>query len=142
MTLGQRTHLARLLNGKPPRPITALQILEPIDRDTTRPRRELQQPRLLLGIPRPNHLPEVLDDVVLFLVAAVVGVFLPVVDVDVGYATDQEFEFALVEDVDEVGGDELVEAGDEGGELFGDAFLDLPFCYESRRRLRVSTYLR
>lgn len=131
MTLRQRPHLPRLLNRKPPGPITALEILEPIDRDPTRARRKLQQPALLLRVPGADDLPEVLDHVILLLVAAVIGVFLPVVDVDVGDAADQQFEFALVEHVDEVGGDELVEAGDEGVELFGDAFLDLPFCDES-----------
>lgn len=131
MTLRQRINVPTLLDRKPSRSITPLQILEPIDGNPTRPRRELQQPRLLLRVPRADHLPEVLDHLILFLVAAVVGVFLPVLDVDVGDAADQELEFTLVEHVDEIGGDELVEAGDEGVELLLDTFLDLPFSDES-----------
>jgi hypothetical protein len=131
MTFGQRSNLTRLFNRKPSRPIGALQILEAIHRDPARPRRKLQQSTLLLRVPRSNHLPEILDHVVLLLVAAVVGVFLPVVHVDVGDTADEEFELALVEDIDQVGGDELVKAGDEGPELFGDTLLDLPFGYES-----------
>lgn len=131
MTLRQLIRLARLLNRKASRPITPLQILESVDRNTTRPRRKLQEARLLLRIPATNALPEVLNDLVVFRVAAVVCVFFPVVDVDVGDAADEEFEFAFVEDVDEVGGDELVEAGDEGLELFFDALLNAPFGDES-----------
>jgi hypothetical protein len=138
MTLRQRPHLACLLNRKPPGPITALQILKPIHGNPTRPRRKLQESALLLGIPGADHLPKVLNDLVLFLVAAVVGMLLPVVDVDVGDAADEELEFAFVKDVDQVGGDQLVEAGDEGGELFRDAFLDLPFRDESSLSVGVS----
>lgn len=47
-----------------------------------------------------TDLPEVDDDLVGFGVASVVGVFLPVLDVDVGDAADEQLEFALVEDVD------------------------------------------
>ena len=131
MTLRQRRNLPSLLNRKPPRPVRALQVLETVDRDTTGARRELQESGLLLGVPGADDLPEVLDHLVLLLVAAVVGVFLPVVDVDVRDTADQELEFALVEDVDEIGGNELVEAGDEGTELLFHALLDLPFCEES-----------
>jgi hypothetical protein len=63
-------------------------------------------------------------------------VLLPVVHVDVRDAADQQLELALVEDVDEVCRDELVEAGDEGGELLFDPLLDAPFGYEAK--LRVS----
>ena len=130
MTLRQRRNLPSLLNRKASRPVRPLQVLEAIDRNTTGSRRELQESRLLLRVPGTDDLPEILDHLVLFLVAAVVGVFLPVVDVDVRDATDQELEFALVEDVDEIGGDELVETCDEGSELLFHALLDLPFCKE------------
>ena len=56
--------------------------------------------------------------------------FLPVVDVDVGDTADQELEFALVEDVDKVGGNQFVEACDEGVELLFYALFDLPFGEE------------
>ena len=128
MTLWQRRNLASLLNCKPSWPITALQILESIDRNPRCSGGELQKSTLLLGVPCPDDLPEVLDHLVLFLIATVVGVFLPVVHVDVRDAADQQFEFALVEDVDQIGRDEFVETGDEGLELLFDTLLDFPFC--------------
>ena len=51
---------------------------------------------------------------------------LPVLDVDIGDTADEEFEFTFVEDVDEVWGDELVEAGDKGIELLFHSLLDPP----------------
>lgn len=131
MTLRQRIDLARLLNRETSRPITALQILETVDGDTGRPRRKLQQPRLLFRVPRADHLPEVLDHLVALLVPAVVGMLLPVLDVDVGDTTDEELELALVKDIYEFGGDKLVEAGDEGVELLLYSGLDLPLGDES-----------
>lgn len=105
MTLRQLRRLTRLLNRKPSGTIRTLQILEPVNRDTRSTSSKLQKTRFLLSIPRPDTLPEVLDDLVVFGVASVVGVFLPVLDVDVCYSTDEEFEFSFVEDVDEVGWD-------------------------------------
>jgi hypothetical protein len=131
MTLRQLIRLPRLLNRKPARSITTLQILEAIHRNPARTRRKLQETGFLLGVPAADALPEVLYDFVVLRVAAVVGVLLPVVDVDVGDAADEQLEFALVEDVDQVRGDELVEARDEGLELLFDALLDAPFGDES-----------
>jgi hypothetical protein len=131
MTLGQLIRLSRLLNRKASGSITSLQILEAINRDARGARCKLQQARLLLGVPAADALPEVLDDFVVFCVAAVVGVFFPVFDVNVGDAANQELKLALVEDVDEIRGDEFVEAGDEGLELFFNALLDAPFGNES-----------
>ena len=84
-----------------------------------------------------THRPKVLDDLVRFGVPPVVGVLLPVVDVDVGNAADQQLEFALVEYVNQVRRDELVEAGDEGVELVLDALLDAPFGDEAFEKLVV-----
>jgi hypothetical protein len=126
MRLWQLVGLTSLFNRKPPRSVATLQILETIDRNTRSTRGELQQTRLLLGIPAADTLPEVLDDLIVFGVTAVVGVFLPVFNVDIGDTTDKKFEFTLVENVHEIGGDELVEAGDEGLELLLDALLDPP----------------
>jgi hypothetical protein len=131
MTLRQLIRLSRLLNRKAPWPITPLKILEAVNRNARRPRRKLQQAALLLGVPAADAFPKVLNDFVVFRVAAVVCVFLPVLDVDVGDTADQELELALVEDVDEVCGDQLVETGDEGLELLFDALLDAPFGDES-----------
>lgn len=127
MTLRQGIHTPALLDREPPRAITALQILEPVHRDAACARGELQQSALLLRIPRLDHVPEIAYHGVGLRVAPVVGVFLPVVDVDVRDAADEKLELALVEDVDEVRGYELVETGDEGVELLRDAFLDAPF---------------
>jgi hypothetical protein len=99
MTLGQLIRLPSLLNRKPSRPITPLQILEPIDRNTRSTSCKLQEARLLFSIPAADALPEALDDLVIFRVAAVVGVLLPVVDVDFSDTANKQFELAFVEDV-------------------------------------------
>lgn len=131
VTLGQLCRLAGLLDSKPSRPITALQILETVDGNPTGSRSELQQPRLLLSVPAANALPEVLDDLVVLGVATVVGVLLPVIDINVGNTTDEEFELALVKDVDKIWRNEFVEPADERIELFIDALLDAPFGDET-----------
>ena len=77
-----------------------------------------------------TYLPEVLDHRVTLGVAAVVRVLLPVVDIDVCYATDEELEFTLVKDVDKIRGNEFVEALHEGVELFINTFLDAPLGNE------------
>ena len=61
------------------------------------------------------------------------SVLLPVVNVDVCYATDEELEFTFVKDVDKIRGDELVEALHKGIELLIDTFLDAPFCDEPEK---------
>jgi hypothetical protein len=82
------------------------------------------------SIVRFTYLPEVLDHRVALSVAAVVSVLLPVVDIDVCYATDEELEFTFVKDVDKIRGDELVEALHKGIELFINTLLNAPLCYE------------
>jgi hypothetical protein len=72
------------------------------------------------------YLPEVLDHRIALGVATVVGVLLPVVDIDVCYATDEQLELTLIEDVDEIGGNELVEALNKGVKLFIDPLLNAP----------------
>ena len=131
MTLRQRRISPGLFNREPSRPITPLQILESIHRNPTRARGELQQPALLLGVPAADDLPEILDDLVRLRVAAIIGMLLPVLNVDVCDTADQELEFALVEDVDQIRRNKLVEAGDEGVELFLDTLLDAPFDHEA-----------
>jgi hypothetical protein len=80
-----------------------------------------------------SHLPEVNNDLVILSVTAVIGMFLPVIDVDVSNTTDQEFEFSLIENVDQVCWNQLVEAGNECVELLLDSFLDAPFGDETER---------
>lgn len=85
----------------------------------------------MFSVPTANALPEVLDNFVILRVTAVVGVLLPVIHVDVCYTTDKQLEFTLIEDVDEISGDQLVETSNEGLELFFDTFLNTPFRNES-----------
>jgi hypothetical protein len=131
MRLWQLIRLARLFNRKPSRPIATLQVLEAVDGDTRGTRGKLQQAGFLLRVPTPDALPEVLDHFVVLRVAAVVGVLLPVLDVNLGDTADEELELALVKHVHEIGGDELVETGDESLELLLDALLDPPLGNES-----------
>jgi hypothetical protein len=90
------------------------------------------------SIARFTYLPEVLDHRVTLSVAAVVSVLLPVVDIDVCYATNEELEFTFVKDVDKIRRDELVEALHKGIELFVDPLLNAPLCYEPGKP--VSTF--
>ena len=87
----------------------------------------MEQTRLLLGIPGADDLPEVLDDLVLLLVTTVVGVLLPVVDVDISDTTDEKLKLALIEHIDKIGWDQLVESGHESVELFLHSLHNLPF---------------
>jgi hypothetical protein len=80
-----------------------------------------------------TYRPEVLDHLVRLRVTSVVGMLLPVVDVDIGDTANQKLQLALVEDIDELGGDELVEAAEERGELLLDSLLDAPFDKEAGR---------
>lgn len=87
----------------------------------------MQQTTLLLGVQRSNALPKVLDDRIALRVAAIVRVFLPVVNINVCYTTDKQLQFTLVKDVDQVGWNELVKSSDESVELLFNALLDAPF---------------
>jgi hypothetical protein len=75
-----------------------------------------------------TYLPEVLYHRITFSVAAVIGVLLPVVDINICDTANEQLELALVEDVDQVGRDELVEALHKGVELFIDTLLNAPLC--------------
>lgn len=81
-----------------------------------------------------SYLPEVLDDGILFVVATVVGVLGPVVDVDFGDTTDEQLELTLIKDVDEIWWNELVEPLNKCIKLLLDTFLDSPFCDKPRVR--------
>lgn len=127
---GERRRIPRLFDREPSRPVRPLQILEPVDRDSRGTRRELQQPRLLLRIPGAHDLPEVLDHLVLLLVPAVVRVLLPVVHVDVRDTSDQQLEFPLVKHIDQIRGDQLVEARHERIELLLHPLDNLPLSHQ------------
>ena len=131
MTLRQRVNFTRLLNREASWSITSLQVLEAVDGNPARASCELQETALLFGIPSANDLPEVLHHFVAFLVATVVRVLLPVVDINIRNAANQKLKFTLVENIHQVGGNELVEAGDERVKLLLNALGDFPFCDES-----------
>ena len=131
MTLWQSVDLTSLLDCESSRPITTLQILEAVDWNTTGAGSELKQSTLLFGVPRADDLPELLNDFVLLLVASVVCVLLPVVNINVSDATNEKLKLALVKHIDKVGRNEFIETRDESVELFFDTLDDLPLGYES-----------
>ena len=101
----------------------------------------MQETRLLLRIPAANALPEILDYFVVLRVAAVVGVFLPVIHINICDTTDKQFKFAFVENVNKIRGDELVETGDERLELLFDTLLNTPFGNKSDIVSKISERL-
>jgi hypothetical protein len=131
MRLRQRVNLPRFLDGKPSRTITSLEILKPINRDTRCSCGELQETGLLFRIPAADDLPEVLNHLILFLVSSVIGVFFPVLHIDIRDTTNQKLQFTLIKDIDQLRGDKLVEPCNEGIELLLHALLNLPFRDQS-----------
>lgn len=127
MWLGKCVRVSRFFNCKPSRSVRTLQILESVDWDTRRARGKLQQSWLLLCVPAPNNLPEVLDDLVWFLVSTVICVFLPIVNIDIGNTTNQQLQLSLVKHIHQILRNELVEPRNECVELLLDTLLDLPF---------------
>lgn len=127
MRLWKLIRFTSLLDREPSRSITTLEILETVDRDTRSTSSELQETRLLFGIPAADTLPEVLNDLVVFSVTTVIGVLLPVLNIDICDTTDKEFELTFIEDVDKIRRNKLVEAGDEGLELLLNTLLNTPF---------------
>lgn len=130
MTLWQSVDLTCLFDGKSSWTITTLEIFETIDRDSACSSCKLQETTLLFCIPRSNHFPEVLNDFVLLLVATVIGVFLPVVYVDISNTANEKLEFTLVKHVDKISRNQFVETSDEGIELFLDSLHDFPFSHK------------
>src|SRR2546421_9047609 len=126
MTLRKSVNFTRLLNGNPSRTVTSLKILEAIDRDSASACRELEESGLLLRIPSADDFPEILNDLILFLISSVVGMLLPVIYINIGNATNQKLKFAFVEDTDKVSWNQLIEPGDERVKLLLHPFLDLP----------------
>ena len=118
--LRQLVGIAGLLHGKPSRSVGTLQVLEAVNGDTGGTGCKLEQPGPLVALPLGNALPEPLDDLVGLLVAPVIGVSLPVIDVNVGETTDEQLELPLVEDLDQILRNELVETVHKGLELLLD----------------------
>lgn len=134
MTLWKSVDFASLLDRESSRPITSLKIFEAVDRDPAGTGGKLEKSALLLGIPRSDNFPEILDNLVLFLIAAIIRMLLPILDVDICNAAYEELKLTFVEDVNEISGYQLIEAGDEGIELLFNAFLNLPFRDKSNAR--------
>jgi hypothetical protein len=88
--LGKGIRIARLLNSESSRSIGTLKILEAVHRNTRSSSGELEKTRLLLRIPGANNLPEVLNNLILLLVATVIRVLLPVIHVDISDTTNKQ----------------------------------------------------
>jgi len=134
----QLASVSVLFNGKPPRTVRTLKVLETVDWYPRGSGGELEKAGLLFWGPRTKDLPKPGDDLIFFIVATVVGELGPIVPgkdvsrrkkvrrrgythVDVGHSADQEFQFPLVKDADEVLGNDLEETVDESVKLFLDA---------------------
>lgn len=79
------------------------------------------------------YLPKVLNHNITLGVATVVGVLLPVIDIDVSNTADQQLKLTLIKNVDKVSWNQLVEAGHEGIELLLDSLLNTPLGDEPSR---------
>ena len=80
-----------------------------------------------------TYVPEVLYRRRRLFVASVVGMFLPIRDINVRNTTNQKLQFAFIKNIDQVRRNQLIEACRKSVKLFLDPFLDPPFCYEPRR---------
>ena len=88
MRLRQSLLRSGFLNRESPWSVTTLKIFETVDRYAGCPCCELQQPGFLFGVPAADTGPEISDDLVLLCIAPVVGVFLPVLNIDVSNTSD------------------------------------------------------
>lgn len=82
----------------------------------------------LITIDAITHLPEVDDDEIALGVATIVGVLLPVFDINISNAANQQFQLSFVEDIDQICWNELMEASHKRIELLFDPLLDTPLC--------------
>ena len=57
---------------------------------------------------------------------------LPIINVNISNATDEQFKFTLIEDIDQIRRDQFVETCDEGVELIFHSFLNTPFSNQTR----------
>jgi hypothetical protein len=90
--------------------IHAFKLLETIEGYFTGSSDELKKLGLFFLVKAADGAPEPLDLRRGGLVVVVLGVVFPVVDVNVWKTRDEELEFLLIEDCDEFGGDDFVEA--------------------------------
>lgn len=90
--------------------IHSLELLEAVERHLGGTCDKLDELGTLFLVKRADGAPEPLDLRRRRVVVVVLGVALPVVNVDVGQTRDEQLELLLVEDRDELGGDDVVEA--------------------------------
>jgi hypothetical protein len=90
--------------------IHALELFEAVQWHLGCARDELEQLGAFFFVERSNGAPEPLDLRGRRCVIVVVGVVLPVVDVDVRETGNEELEFLFIEDSDQFGGNNVVEA--------------------------------
>lgn len=86
--LWKSVRVARLLNSESPGSVASLKVLESVNGDTGRSRGKLKKSRLLFRIPCADDLPEVLDNFILLLVSTIVGVLLPIINIDISNTTN------------------------------------------------------
>lgn len=111
--------------------IHSLQLLEAVQRHFARARDKLQQLRALLLVEAPHGSPEPLNLWRTRRVVVILGVVLPIVHIDLRHTRDEEFEFLFGKDRDEVGRDNVIEAGQEGIELLLNGCEELVFRHEA-----------
>src|ERR1700737_4893893 len=127
MGFWQIVNLPCFFDSKASRSITSLKVLEAVDWDTGGACGKLEETRFLLAIPASNSLPEELDNFIRLSVASIVGVFLPILNVNLCNSTNKELELSLIEDIDKISRNQLMETTDERLELLIDTFLNPPF---------------
>lgn len=100
----------------------ALQTGKPLDGHPAVPCHKVQHMLEVLLVQRLNVVPEPQDDLISGLVAGVEGVLLQVLDVNLIFAVDDHVELVGLEDGEELGGDDGVDALAKILDKFEDAF--------------------
>lgn len=108
----RKTVLAAIvtMNIEPADTVHALQLLEAVERHLGCARDELKKLGEFLLVEGPDSAPEPLNLRGTGRVVVVLGVRLPVVDVNIRQTGNEKFKLLFVEDGDELFGDDLMEA--------------------------------
>lgn len=80
------------------------------------------------------HLPEVHNNFIRLSVPSIVGMLLPVIDVNIRNTANQQLQLALIENGDKVRRNEVVEAFNKGSELIFNPLFDTPLCYKPKKK--------
>mmetsp|Transcript_27483 Transcript_27483/g.46108 ORF Transcript_27483/g.46108 Transcript_27483/m.46108 type:complete len:417 (+) Transcript_27483:383-1633(+) len=108
------------MNGKSLRAAHSLQIGKSAKWYLAGTRHEMQKRRAFFAVELPHGRPEPADDRVARLVLVVLGGRVQLVDVHLGQAADEQLQLGGREQTDELGGNEVVEALQEGVDLCAD----------------------